>query len=896
MVCPTSNAVRETRAHLPTHRAPARRGTNFRHFVGVVALCLVMACVGAAGVVFAASNVVQYTYDAAGNVIAIERINPAPITLTGLVPATGPIGAIIAINGTGFSATPGNNAVAFNGVAALVVSASPAMLAVAVPAGATNGKVTVSVGANTAISAQDFVVAAAGMPTISGFTPSAGLSGTIVNVEGTNFAPAPGATTVKLNQSTAAISSAAPGQLAFPVPAATGSGRIRVTTGAGTAFSTDDFIVPPAGVAAADIIATTRLAADGPAQSMGLFSTGKYGLILFEATAGAWLSLQVGNFAVNPAGAPIAYTLYKPDNTQFASGTLVATDLSIHLPALPVSGTFSLLLRTGGAQVSLDAKVETDAFIPADGTTLPIVRSAGQSTRALIAGAAGDQKALMISGLLTVPANNSLDVAVALPSGPTFRRTSAVGLGATTLLPPFATTGTHSVVLVASAGTTRSAFNLGLLGGVAIPVDGAAADVAIVNPGEGARLTFAGVAGENLGLGVTGVALSPTSVTTTNIWIYKPDASLLASVSCASDGTQCAGNLENLPVTGSYSIIVQPSSGATGTQRLWMSHDVTGTVAGGLPLGMALSRPGQNARLTFAGTAGMPVALQVRAVGTNPPGQGLVVLVRQPDKSQLVYVHLTGAGQTVVTPALAVTGTYTVFVEPENVQGAATATMEVLLDPGQALVTDGPMLDTTVAVAGGSARYLFDGVAGQNLGLGVSSLALNPTGDATVTIYKPDGAQLSASACAASSSGCGVNLGNLPTTGTYGVVVRPAAGATGAFRVTLSSDLPGTLNAGGSALALTLDRPGRNARLTFAGTAGQMLRLSWSGVAIAGAPGNAFVSIKTADGSTLGNAIIGTGGAGTYDIPALPATGNYTVFVDPPAGARLNATLQLIAR
>jgi len=160
----------------------------------------------------------------------------------------------------------------------------------------------------------------------------------------------------------------------------------------------------------------------------------------------------------------------------------------------------------------------------------------------------------------------------------------------------------------------------------------------------------------------------------------------------------------------------------------------------------------------------------------------------------------------------------------------------------------------------------------------------------------PDGAQLSASACVASSSGCGVNLGNLPTTGTYGIVVRPAAGAIGAFRVTLSADLPGTLNVGGSALALTLDRPGRNARLTFAGTAGQMLRLSWSGVAIAGAPGNAFVSIKTADGSTLGNAIIGTGGAGTYDIPALPATGNYTVFVDPPAGARLNATLQLIAR
>ena len=492
----------------------------------------------------------------------------------------------------------------------------------------------------------------------------------------------------------------------------------------------------------------------------------------------------------------------------------------------------------------------------ADGTTLSIARSAGQSTRALIAGVAGEQKALMVSELVTVPANNGLDVTVALPSGSTFRRTSATGLGATTLLPPFTTTGTHSVVLVASAGTTRSAFKVGLLGGVPIPIDGAAAEVAIANPGEGARLTFAGVAGENLGLGVTAVALSPSSVTATNLSVYRPDASLFAAVSCATDGTQCATNLENLPVTGTYSIIVQPSSGATGTQRLWMSHDVTGSIADGVPLGVALARPGQNARLTFAGTAGMLVALQVRAVATNPPGQGIAVGVRQPDKSLLAYTHLTGAGQTVVTPALAVTGTYTVFLEPESVKGAATAAMEVLLDPGRALVIDGPTLDTTIAVAGGSARYLFAGMAGQNLGLGVSNLALNPTGDATVTIYKPDGLQLSAHGCAANSGGCGPNLGNLPTTGTYGIVVRPAAGATGGFSATLSSDLLGTLNAGGLALALTLDRPGRNARLAFAGTAGQTLRLSWSGVAIAGAPGNAIASINTASGSTFGTAII----------------------------------------
>ena len=219
----------------------------------------------------------------------------------------------------------------------------------------------------------------------------------------------------------------------------------------------------------------------------------------------------------------------------------------------------------------------------------------------------------------------------------------------------------------------------------------------------------------------------------------------------------------------------------------------------------------------------------MRGVTTSPPGQGLGVLVSKPDKSQLVYLHLAGAGQTLVTPPLPVTGSYTVFIEPESAaQGAATVAMELLLDPGRALVVDGPTLDTAIGVAGGSTRYLLAGTAGQNLGFGISNLALNPTADATVTIYKPDGAVLTAFTCPASAGGCGGSLANLPLSGTFGMVVRPSNFAVGGFSATLSSDLAGTLVAGGSALSLALDRPGRNARIVFAGTAGQTLRLTWS--------------------------------------------------------------------
>jgi hypothetical protein len=37
-------------------------------------------------------------------------------------------------------------------------------------------------------------------------------------------------------------------------------------------------------------------------------------------------------------------------------------------------------------------------------------------------------------------------------------------------------------------------------------------------------------------------------------------------------------------------------------------------------------------------------------------------------------------------------------------------------------------------------------------------------------------------------------------------------------------------------------------------------------------------------------------GTGTYDVPALPATGTYTLFIDPPAFVTLNATVRITPR
>lgn len=90
-----------------------------------------------------AGNVVEYVYDAAGNVTQVVRQSVGGLAITGLDPGSGAVGATVTILGSGFSPTPASNTVRFNGVAATVAAANSGSISTAVPAGATTGRVTV---------------------------------------------------------------------------------------------------------------------------------------------------------------------------------------------------------------------------------------------------------------------------------------------------------------------------------------------------------------------------------------------------------------------------------------------------------------------------------------------------------------------------------------------------------------------------------------------------------------------------------------------------------------------------------------------------------------------------------------------------------------------------------
>ncbi|WP_375334509.1 BspA family leucine-rich repeat surface protein [Flagellimonas sp. C4] len=81
-------------------------------------------------------------------------------------------------------------------------------------------------------------------PTVTSFTPEQGPVGTLVTVNGTNFAATAAANTVKLGSTTATISGTPTAtKLAITVPQGATSGKITVTVGGKTATSTKTFTV-----------------------------------------------------------------------------------------------------------------------------------------------------------------------------------------------------------------------------------------------------------------------------------------------------------------------------------------------------------------------------------------------------------------------------------------------------------------------------------------------------------------------------------------------------------------------------------------------------------------------------------------------------------------------------
>ncbi|TAJ96319.1 MAG: hypothetical protein EPO39_20255, partial [Candidatus Manganitrophaceae bacterium] len=99
--------------------------------------------------------------------MVLDARPPLPV-ISSISPASGPIGSAVTIAGLHFDPIPSNNALSFNGTAAIVTAATATQITTTVPQGATTGLITVTTPAGSASSApftvtlsEDFSMAAA---------------------------------------------------------------------------------------------------------------------------------------------------------------------------------------------------------------------------------------------------------------------------------------------------------------------------------------------------------------------------------------------------------------------------------------------------------------------------------------------------------------------------------------------------------------------------------------------------------------------------------------------------------------------------------------------------------------------------------------------------------------
>jgi hypothetical protein len=179
-----------------------------------------------------------------------------------------------------------------------------------------------------------------------------------------------------------------------------------------------------------------------------------------------------------------------------------------------------------------------------------------------------------------------------------------------------------------------------------------------LTPGQRGFYTFAGTAGQKLGLGFTNTSLSAGGTLTYTV--LKPDGSVLNTETWS--GTN-ASDVPVLPVSGTYTLKMEPSvNTGTASVNIWLSSDITGTLApGGAATTFSIMRPGQNGRYTFTATAGQNLALA--STGNTFSNAGYAT-VYKPDGTVLGSMYFGTSFNAANLPA---GGTYTVVVNPAGV-------------------------------------------------------------------------------------------------------------------------------------------------------------------------------------------------------------------------------------
>lgn len=808
----------------------------------------------------------QYSYDSVGNLVQISSTPAGQLAIFAFMPTHGTTGTQVLIEGQGFSSTPAGNSVSFAGVLATVLSASSNQLTTTVPSGATTGPISITVGGQTATSAVPFVVDNTGLPpTISQVSPSFVAVGGTVAVAGAHLDPVAGATVLQMAGREIQLATASDSQLQYTVPPNAATGYVNVQTPYGHAVSAAPVVVLPAGIAQSAVVSSGYATTNGAAVSLSMNAGGQVGSMLFDGSAGDWLSLQATN--ITTTASSIAYTIYAPGNKVIQQGTISASSPSIHLPQLVASGIYLATFQPSAAGAQITLGVESNTRLALDTPLAAHMAASWQSKRMLFTATPGQNLEFTISSVnVTGGSGNMLGVHIYNSAGTQIASYSCFnynpGASCTQHLWSLAA-DTYSIVAVPNDGGIMT-FNEVLradtsAGAMALDTS---MDLAF-SAGQVQRFTFVAQAGQTVALQATGTTTPSSSSAGVTYQIYRPDAGVITTgtaiyASFDSNSASPVANLQNLPVSGTYTVIASPDYGLAATAHIRLASGINGAVPiNGTSSNFASSVPSQNIYLSFAATQGENLELTLSHVSTPGSSSNSVnVYIYNSSGAQVDYYTCYGSspgGNCIRHLWSMPVGVYSVVVVPP---AGGTASFGAQLQDdivGPALATNG---NAALSLGAGQAeRLTFNANAGDTLALNISGITTTAGQGITLAVYRPDAGLFSrATATYASfdsSNTPTINLANLPISGTYTIVVAPDYGLPLTAQVKLLAGAVGTLQTGGSPQSLTTYVPFQNIYFSFTAQQSDDLELTLNNIVTSGTSYPLLVQVIGAGGQLI---------------------------------------------
>ena len=853
-----------------------------------------------------------------GSIASSNAFTIVPVSISSFSPTSALPGSTVTINGGGFDPTPANNAVLINGLAATVSSATTGQLQITVPANATPGHISVTTPQGAALpSSADLFVPASGY-SLSQIAPVAALvpggSGHVysLNAGQVSVALFDGAAGQRMSViasdlsihgqytvyspdgsklvNAASISSINP-PLANNLPSlpSTGTYTWYFTPAATPATATFKLLT--------DV--TSGLPTDGTVTATSL-APGQSATYTFNGTAGQSYTLALPSFN---GGSSVDASIYNPDGSllvdcgsysgynawlKYCDFTAGARGTHTARIVPDNSGLYPYSFNTFVVQ---DFSANLTAGTP--GPAVPVGLVQNQHGLLHFVATANQTLALYFSAPALTPNNGPVQFSIKGPGnvGVTGGSTSN-GQGRTFDLPNLAA-GNYTVLTGAYDTAVAVSMQASLANGVTgtLPLDGTSAQFQTYVPGQSAYFTFAGTAGRSVGLGLTGLGLTPAAATNAGISVYNPDGSYYTSATCYPAATPgCQMSLRNLPQSGSYQVVVTPNGQSTMTLGMTMSQDQTGSLTLGTATSVNLAAVGQNGLFTFTLSGSQAIVLSGSSIVTTPANTPFTLYVYDASGRLVQYSSMTSSG--VMNLGILAAGTYSVLVVPNN---GATGSMSLTAQgaANAALPLDGSTTNLATLSPGQNAYVTFSATAGQSVGVAFSNLTFTPSSvtSATLTIVNPDGSTLWQSSCAA-GTGCVPDYRGLPQTGTYTITIAPAGSATMSFAVAASVNFTQALTVGTPA-NITLSEPGQNAMLSFTASAGQSFALQIANMATNPANAPVYLAVYKNSGYSTVVSTTTTQAATTFNLSNL-AAGTYVLWIGPqtPVTSSMQVTLQ----